>query len=158
MTHLWLHKSSAPTLSAFLLFAALAGAQVAPPPPAASALVAGAKSHLFGGQYDPHDPAAMPAAVKPEWAGLIGEYGAEMARFYVLEDQGELRILSGIFDNELLQPVSAGIFNLPASGPHGGLTVTFQQGSTRLPSCARPPWPPRRLPSRATSASLTWWS
>jgi D-alanyl-D-alanine dipeptidase len=94
-----------------------------------SVLVSREKSHLFGGQFDPQVPNAMPPAVNPDWAGLIGEYGAEMARFYVLEDQGELRILSGIFDDELLHPVSPDKFTLPANGPHGGLAVIFQQSA-----------------------------
>ena len=122
-----LRKRLSVALGAIALLVLPTGAQVAAQvPSAASSLVAGAKSHLFGGQYDPRSQAGAPAAVRPEWAGLIGEYGAEMARFYVLEDQGELRILSGIFDNELLRPVSPGVFVLPASGPHGALTVRFR--------------------------------
>jgi hypothetical protein len=39
---------------------------------------------------------------RPEWADLIGEYGSDLAKFYVLEDSGELKILSGWFDLETL--------------------------------------------------------
>ena len=92
--------SSALIFSSTLFLAALACSPIAPAQSLPSVLVSGEKSHLFGGQFDPQAPNAMPPAVSPEWAGLIGEYGAEMARFYVLEDQGELRILSGIFDDE----------------------------------------------------------
>ena len=110
------------------LFVPPAAAQVAAPPAAAaSSLVAGAKSHLFGEQYDPHAPAAAPADVRPEWAGLIGEYGSDLARFYVLEDDGELKILAGWFDLETLHPAAADVFKLPASGPHGAQTVRFQR-------------------------------
>jgi len=131
MTPPWLRRSSASALAAFLFLASLAGAQVAPPPGAASALLAGEKSHLFGGQYDPQAPTDLPGDLKPEWAGLIGEYGSDLARFYVLEDGGELRIISGWFDLETLHPLSPNVFKLPASGPHGAQTVTFQQSAAQ---------------------------
>lgn len=111
---------------ATLSFYAAAAAQPAPAPSStAAALVTGQKAHLFGGQFDPTDPAAVPEEVKPEWAALIGEYGPDLTRFYVLEDSGELRILAGWFDLETLRPVSADVFELPADGPHGAQTVTF---------------------------------
>jgi len=122
VTHALIFASA--SVAAFLPCAPVVSAQSSP-----SVLVSREKSHLFGGQFDPQVPNAMPPAVNPDWAGLIGEYGAEMARFYVLEDQGELRILSGIFDDELLHPVSPDKFTLPANGPHGGLAVIFQQSA-----------------------------
>jgi D-alanyl-D-alanine dipeptidase len=111
------------TLSAvFLLSAALIAAQ-SPPPDAARAVAGGEKSHLFGAQYVPDSP--QPAPVSPDWSPLIGEYGPELARFYILEDAGELKFLSGVFDLETLHPVSADVFTLPAAGPHGEQTLTF---------------------------------
>jgi D-alanyl-D-alanine dipeptidase len=111
---------------ATLPFHAAAVAQTASPPPStAASLVAGQKAHLFGGQFEPKDPAAIPGEVKPEWAALIGEYGPDLSRFYVLEDSGELRILAGWFDLETLHPVTTDVFELRASGPHGAQTVTF---------------------------------
>ncbi len=117
---------------AALSFCAAVGAQQAPAlSSAAASLVEGQKAHLFGGQFDPNHPAAVPAEVKPEWAALIGEYGPDLARFYVLEDDGELRILAGWFDLETLRPVSPDVFELPSSGLHGAQTVTFLRDAAR---------------------------
>jgi hypothetical protein len=119
MTHSWLRtaRMTVPLMcivGALLLSATLALAQAVPAPAnEASSLVAGKKSHLFGGQYDPRSPKAVPAAIKPEWAGLIGEYGLDLAKFYVLEDSGELKILAGWFELETLTPISEDIFQLP---------------------------------------------
>jgi D-alanyl-D-alanine dipeptidase len=111
---------------ATLPFYPAASAQPAPAPSStAASLVAGQKAHLFGGQFDPDNPTAVPEEVKPEWAGLIGEYGPDLAKFYVLEDSGELCILAGWFDLETLRPISADVFELPANGPHGAQYVTF---------------------------------
>jgi D-alanyl-D-alanine dipeptidase len=90
-------------------------------------LLGGAKRTLFGGQFDPQSPRSQPAPVKAEWADLIGEYGWDLGKFYVLEDAGELKVLAGWFDLEVLHPVSADVFKLPASGPHGAETVSFQR-------------------------------
>ncbi|HXR39460.1 MAG TPA: M15 family metallopeptidase [Terracidiphilus sp.] len=128
MTPSRLRKASIPALAAVVLFASLAGAQSTPGPSSpASSLVAGAKSHLFGGQYDPRSPAAAPAPLRPEWADYIGEYGWELGKFYVVEDGGELNILAGWFDFETIHPISADVFKLPLTGPHGAQTVTFQR-------------------------------
>jgi len=93
----------------------------------AAALVGGEKRHLFGGEFDARAPGAEPAAVRAEWAGLIGEYGWDLGKFYVLEDGGELKILSGMFDFETLHPKGADEFELAASGPHGAQTLTFER-------------------------------
>jgi len=123
MKYTWLRAASttALALSALLAFAQSASA----PPNATAAIVSSAKSHLFGGQYDPKSPRDEPAAVKAEWADFIGEYGWDLAKFYVLEDSGELKILSGWFDLETLHPVSADAFQLPESGPHGAESLRF---------------------------------
>ena len=111
-----------------LLCAGLAWGQAgSPASDAAAALVGGEKRHLFGGQFDPHAPEAEPAAVRADWAGLIGEYGWDLGKFYVLEDGGELKIFSGVFDFETLRAKSQDAFELSASGPHGSQTVTFQR-------------------------------
>jgi D-alanyl-D-alanine dipeptidase len=126
MTFNWLKAALATAFGAMVLSAALAFAQGTPAPSgAAAATVGGARSHLFGGQFDAKAPRDEPAAVRPEWADLIGEYGSDLAKFYVLEDSGELKILSGWFDLETLNPASANEFQLPASGPHGAETVQF---------------------------------
>jgi D-alanyl-D-alanine dipeptidase len=124
MTQLRLTRSTIASFAALILSATLAIAQPASSSTAAS-LVTGSKTHLFGGQFDPRDPSAVPAPVKDDWAGLIGEYGPDFSRFYVLEDAGELRILAGWFDLETLLPVSPDVFKLSANGPHGAQTVTF---------------------------------
>jgi D-alanyl-D-alanine dipeptidase len=130
-----LMATSMTVLAALLLSATLAGAQVvAGPSTGAGSIVAGSKKTLFGGQYDPQTPGAVPAAVKPEWAGLIGEYGPEMARFYVIEDGGQLKILAGWFDLELLHPKSGDVFQLSSSGPHGAQTVAFQRDAANAVS------------------------
>lgn len=113
-------------LTTLLMSAAFAVAQSAPgPSSAAAAIVAGSKSHLFGGQFDPKSPHEEPAAVRQEWADLIGEYGWDLGKFYVLEDGGELKILAGWFDLETMHPVSTNEFQLPGTGPHGAETVRF---------------------------------
>jgi D-alanyl-D-alanine dipeptidase len=123
MKYTW---SRAVSTSALALCVVVAFAQSAPAPSnAAAAIVSGTRSHLFGGQFDPKAPRQEPAAVRPEWADLIGEYGSDLARFYVLEDNGELKILAGWFDLETLHSVSPSNFQLPASGPHGAEPVRF---------------------------------
>jgi D-alanyl-D-alanine dipeptidase len=96
---------------------------------APGSIVAGGKRLLFGGN-DARPPGPEPGAVQPAWTGLIGEYGWDLGKFYVLEDGGELKILAGWFDYEALRPVSADVFQLPASGPHGAATVTFERDAT----------------------------
>lgn len=115
-----------PTLAicSILMFSAAAVAQSALPD-AARAIAGGEKSHLFGGQFNPAAAGSQPAPVKADWAGLIGEYGSDLAKFYVLEDDGELKLFAGVFDLETLHPVSAGVFQLSPTGPHGAQTVTF---------------------------------
>jgi D-alanyl-D-alanine dipeptidase len=126
MNPCWSRKAAITTLATIALSAALAAAQSPPVPlDAATNVLGGAKRTLFGGQFDPQSPAAVPAPVKPEWAVLIGEYGSDLGKFYVLEDGGELKLLAGWFDLETLNPVSAGIFKLSSSGPHGAQTITF---------------------------------
>jgi hypothetical protein len=91
-------------LAALSLPPALGGQPAPAPLSTAASLVGGQKAHLFGGQFDPNNATAVPAEIKPEWAALIGEYGPELGRFYVLEDGGELQILAGWFDLETLHP------------------------------------------------------
>jgi D-alanyl-D-alanine dipeptidase len=136
MTRSWLPaaRMTAPSvsiLSAFLLSATLALPQTVPAPAnAAASLVAGKKSHLFGGQYEPRSQGTKPADIKPEWAGLIGEYGSDFGKFYLLEDDGELKILAGWFDLETLTPLSPDNFQLPSNGPHGSEIVVFLRNAT----------------------------
>jgi D-alanyl-D-alanine dipeptidase len=92
-------------------------------------IVDGGKTVLFGGGAE-KALGPMPAAVRAEWAGLVGEYGWELGRFYVLEDGGQLKILSGWFDFEVMRAVpgnsgNANVFQLPASGEHGAAKITF---------------------------------
>jgi len=111
-----------------VLSASFAVAQTAPSAkPQVGALVDGGHALLFGGGRQQHDLGPEPAAVRPEWAPLIGEYGWEMSRFYVLESGGELKILSGWFDYETLRAVSTDAFQLASSGPHGAVKLNFQR-------------------------------
>jgi len=131
----WLQAASVFALAATVSSVAFAVGQAAPPNPNGAASIAGgAKRHLFGAQFDPKAPGEQPTAVNAEWADLIGEYGWDLGKFYVLEDGGELRIFAGVFDLETLQPMSAGAFKLPSSGPHGPETVTFLRDSTHAVS------------------------
>jgi hypothetical protein len=114
-------------LAALSLPPALGGQPAPAPLSTAASLVGGQKAHLFGGQFDPNNATTVPAEIKPEWAALIGEYGPELGRFYVLEDGGELQILAGWFDLETLHPVSEDVFELPANGPQGAQRVTFSR-------------------------------
>jgi len=133
MTYSSLRQVSTTLLAAFILSTTFAAAQ-APQTHSTGegSILAGAKGHLFGDQYNQHTSATQPAAIKPEWAALIGEYGSEMAKFYVLEDDGQLKLLSGWFDLEILHPKSADVFQLPSSGPHGAQTVTFQRDAESI--------------------------
>ena len=124
----WMRGAAVAGFGVLLLGGWWAGAQVvAADSGAARALVGGEKQHLFGGEFDARAPQAEPAAVKAEWAGLIGEYGWDLGKFYVLEDGGELKILSGWFDFETLRAKAADVFELGASGPHGAQTLTFER-------------------------------
>ena len=123
---------AAGAVGALLLGAGLAGGQAgtAANPVAsgaASAQVGDEKRHLFGGQFDPRAPEAEPAAVKPEWAGLIGEFEGDQGKFYVLEDEGKLMFLLGKSDFETFEPKGADVFELPGSEPKSSQTVTFQR-------------------------------
>jgi D-alanyl-D-alanine dipeptidase len=124
MNPCWPRKAAISILATIALSAAFATAQPTPSD-AATNVLGGSRRTLFGGQFDIQSPRSEPAPIKPEWAALIGEYGWDMARFYVLEDGGELKLLAGWFDLETLHPASAGIFTLSTSGPHGAQTVTF---------------------------------
>ena len=130
MRHSWLRTASMTMVGALVLSATLVhGQSAAAVQDAPGSIVAGGKRLLFGGN-DARPPGPEPAAVQPAWAGLIGEYGWDLGKFYVLEDGGELKILAGWFDYEALRPVSADVFQLPASGPHGAATVTFERDAT----------------------------
>jgi len=130
MTYSWLRTASMTIVGALALSATFANAQSAPAAQdAPGSIVAGGKSLLFGGN-DRQPLGPEPGAVQPEWAGLIGEYGWDLGKFYVLEDGGELKILAGWFDFEPLHPISTDVFQLPASGPHGAATATFERDAT----------------------------
>ena len=98
---------------------------------AAPALAGGEKRHLYGGQFDPRAPEATPAAIRPEWAKLIGEYEADQEKFYVLEDEGKLMFLMGKDDFETFEPKGADVFELPGSEPQASQTVTFQRDAAQ---------------------------
>ena len=80
--------------------------------------------HLSSKEYR-RMPVAIPAALSPEWGDLIGEYGWDYDKLYVLEDRGKLNILVEWFDFEPLEPVSRDQFQLPARGLYQSETVTF---------------------------------
>jgi D-alanyl-D-alanine dipeptidase len=121
------------TGSALLLLAVQGLAQSDP----AASVFANGRGRLFGnwGSQDIHQQA--PAPIKPEWAPLVGEYGWEYGKFYVLEDDGDLKVLVGWFDLELLQPIAPDVFQLPTNGPHGSQTVTFLRDSSNAVSGLR---------------------
>ncbi len=69
--------------------------------------------------------AVLPPPISAEWSDLIGEYGWDFDKLYVLEDRGKLNILVEWFDFEPLQPSSKDHFQLPASGLYRSESVTF---------------------------------
>jgi D-alanyl-D-alanine dipeptidase len=100
--------------------------------PLAGSIVDDGRSQLFGQRNETRPLGPEPIAVQPALAGLIGEYGWDVARFYVLEEGGQLKILSGWFDFEVLRPASADKFQLSASGPHGAAIVVFQRDTKNV--------------------------
>ncbi|MGA7522097.1 MAG: serine hydrolase [Acidobacteriaceae bacterium] len=67
----------------------------------------------------------MPAPAPKEWLPLIGEYGWDYDKLYVLEDRGTLKILVEWFEFDPLKELSPDHFRLPARGLYDGESLTF---------------------------------
>jgi CubicO group peptidase (beta-lactamase class C family)/D-alanyl-D-alanine dipeptidase len=67
----------------------------------------------------------IPAPARGSWGDLIGEYGWDYDKLYVLEDRGRLKILVEWFEFDALDEDSRDHFRLPKSGLYDGETLTF---------------------------------
>ena len=73
-------------------------------------------------------PASIPPEPPSTWSKLIGEYGWDYDKLYVLEDRGKLNILVEWFDFEPLEAASPDRYQLPAFGLYQSEQVTFLHG------------------------------
>jgi CubicO group peptidase (beta-lactamase class C family)/D-alanyl-D-alanine dipeptidase len=71
----------------------------------------------------------FPAAAPERWKGLIGEYGWDYDKLYVLEKDGKLTALIEWFDYAPLTEVSGDVFNFPQSGLYDGEQAIFTRRS-----------------------------
>ncbi len=67
----------------------------------------------------------MPAQPNDEWSALIGEYGWDYDKLYVLEDRGRLNILVEWFEFDPLKEISPDHFHLPGRGLYDNEDLTF---------------------------------
>lgn len=70
-------------------------------------------------------PLDAPAAIRPEWAGLIGDYGASRQRLNVFERGGELEVLRAGARAAALHPIGADTFQISGHGSSRQSKLTF---------------------------------
>lgn len=70
-----------------------------------------------------------PATIRPEWKGMIGEYGWDHNTLYVLEDQGKLNVLIEWFFKYPLDPIDQDLFAFPSYGLYHGEEVRFHRNA-----------------------------
>ncbi|HUQ84225.1 MAG TPA: serine hydrolase [Gemmatimonadaceae bacterium] len=68
---------------------------------------------------------SRPRPLRPDWRGLIGEYGWDFNTLYILERDGELHALIEWFFDYPLKPTSGNTFSFPPSGLYDAERVTF---------------------------------
>jgi len=67
----------------------------------------------------------MPGQPNPQWSALIGEYGWDYDKLYVLEDRGALNILVEWYEFDPLTELSPDHFHLPGRGLYDNEDLTF---------------------------------
>ncbi|MEZ4701433.1 MAG: serine hydrolase [Rhodothermales bacterium] len=72
-------------------------------------------------------PPAIPDGPRPEFAGLIGEYGWDHNTLYILERDGQLWSLIEWFFYYPLTQVSRDVYRMPAYGLYPDETLTFSR-------------------------------
>jgi CubicO group peptidase (beta-lactamase class C family)/D-alanyl-D-alanine dipeptidase len=68
-----------------------------------------------------------PAAPRPEWQDLIGEYGWDYDTLYILERAGRLTALIEWYEYAPLDPVSRNVFQFPDYGLYDHERATFER-------------------------------
>jgi CubicO group peptidase (beta-lactamase class C family)/D-alanyl-D-alanine dipeptidase len=71
----------------------------------------------------------MPKPASPQWLKLVGEYGWDYDKLYVLENEGKLCVLVEWFDYEPLEPLPDGTYRLPDHGLYVGENLKFVRGA-----------------------------
>jgi CubicO group peptidase (beta-lactamase class C family)/D-alanyl-D-alanine dipeptidase len=82
-------------------------------------------SHTIKDESYRHLPDAMPKPASDARMQLIGEYGWDYDKLYVLESHGSLWILVEWFDFEPLTPIDGDTYRLPAHGLYVNETLKF---------------------------------
>src|SRR5262249_47929248 len=85
---------------------------------------------LVGNELFRRVDALKPLPVRPQWRGLIGEYGWDHDVLYILEREGRLWALIEWFEFDPLEQISDTVFKFPARGLYDGEKLVFSRDST----------------------------
>lgn len=80
---------------------------------------------LWEGNTDPLTQIARPAAAPQAWMDLIGEYGWDYDKLYILERNGSLTALIEWFEFDPLKQLSTSAFEFSSTGLYAGERATF---------------------------------
>jgi CubicO group peptidase (beta-lactamase class C family)/D-alanyl-D-alanine dipeptidase len=84
--------------------------------------------HFEGRTYTRRE-AGVPSPPQPAYDDLIGEYGWDYDKLYLLESRGKLTALIEWFEFDPLTPVSASVFKFPDHGLYSGEEATILRDS-----------------------------
>ena len=73
---------------------------------------------------------SRPAPSQTQFGDLIGEYGWDHDKLYVLEKEGQLTLLIEWFEYDPLQQASANVFKFPADGLYKDETAVFTRDAS----------------------------
>jgi len=73
---------------------------------------------------------SRPAPSQDQFSDLIGEYGWDHDKLYVLEKEGQLTLLIEWFEYDPLQQASANVFKFPADGLYKDETAVFTRDAS----------------------------
>ncbi|MDE1175834.1 MAG: serine hydrolase [Edaphobacter sp.] len=79
----------------------------------------------LGGQSYRREADPLPTALDPQWKELIGEYGWDYDKLYVLEDHGKLTLLIEWFELDPLTQEGPDSFRMPKRGLYDSEKVSF---------------------------------
>jgi CubicO group peptidase (beta-lactamase class C family)/D-alanyl-D-alanine dipeptidase len=82
----------------------------------------------IGDQLLPRVSPPVPAPPPERWKGLIGEYGWDYDKLYILERAGKLNALIEWFDYAPLTEISSDTFEFPHEGLYDGEQAVFTRG------------------------------